>query len=335
QEDELLESEKNTISIYNRAAPSVLHITNTRRIAFPWFHDPVAREVRQGTGSGFVWDRKGHIVTNYHVIHGASKLFVKMIDGASFDAEVVGTDPDTDVAVLRLKAPTERLAKLQPLAVGRSRDLKVGQKVLAIGNPFGFDVSLSTGVVSALGRRIQSLSNRTIENVIQTDAAINPGNSGGPLLDSRGRLIGINTAIVSPSGAYAGIGFAVPSDTVARVVPRLLEQGEMRTPGLGVSVLPDTYARTNNIRGVIIGEVLPGSAAAQAGLIGVREDAAGGLYLGDVIVSIASRPVETLDDLHAALDRFKVGDVVEIGYTRGGDPRVRTASVRLQPVRRS
>ena len=323
--EDLLENEKNTISIYNRAAASVVFITNKVTLLGSYLSSQ-GQEVHQGSGSGFVWDKTGHIITNYHVIRGASKVFVKMIDGSNFSASVVGIEPDKDIAVLRIEAPEK---KLRPLRLGSSRGLKVGQKVLAIGNPFGFDITLTTGVVSALGRKIKAVTGEPIENVVQTDAAINPGNSGGPLLDSRGEVIGINTAIVSPSGAYAGIGFAVPADTVARVVPQIIKHGKVRTPGLGVRI-----THMQSVRGLIIVDVLPGNAADRAKLIGIQRDRAGREYFGDVIVSVNGEAVETTEDLHSALDKHKVGDTVEIGHTRGGNARIHKTNVTLQSVHR-
>jgi S1-C subfamily serine protease len=321
----LLEDEKNTIDIYNRVAASVVYITNTRTMATSF--RSVGREVRQGSGSGFVWDREGHIITNYHVIRGADKLYVKMTDGTTYDAREIGSERDKDLAVLKIDAPKSGLT---PVKLATSRNLEVGQKVLAIGNPFGFDTSLTTGVVSALGRQIEAVTGKAIEDVIQTDAAINPGNSGGPLINSNGEVIGMNTAIVSPSGAYAGIGFAVPSDTVARVVPGILEPSEDPKPGLGVRIV-----RLQGARGLMIVEVMPGSAAAKAGLHGVRRDAFGQERLGDIIVTVEGDRVVALEDLLSALDRYRVGDTVRIGYIRGRDRSIRTARVKLQPVQRS
>ena len=205
-------------------------------------------EIPQGTGSGFVWDQDGHIVTNFHVVQEGDRANVTLNDGSTYPATIVGTTPDKDIAVLKIDAPPQ---KLLPLPIGQSSNLKVGQKVLAIGNPFGLDQTLTTGVISGLGREIKSVSGRPIHDVIQTDASINPGNSGGPLLDSSGRLIGINTAIYSPSGANAGIGFAVPVDTVNQIVPQLMKFGKITRPGLGISILADQIAQQNRIDGVV------------------------------------------------------------------------------------
>jgi S1-C subfamily serine protease len=247
------------------------------------------------------------------VIYGANSIKVTLADRSEYQAKVVGADPDHDLAVLQIQAPEH---VLEPLAVGTSQDLRVGQKVLAIGNPFGLDHTLTTGVVSALGRTIKSISNRTIEGVIQTDAAINPGNSGGPLLDSSGRLIGVNTQIVSPSGAYAGIGFAVPVDTVNRIVPELIKHGKLIRPGMGVSLVPDSIARRWGIKGLIIGRVSRGGGADRAGLRGARETAVGRVELGDILVAVDGKRVETADELAEALEHHKVGERVKVDVLR-------------------
>jgi S1-C subfamily serine protease len=284
-------------------------------------------EVPQGSGSGFVWNKQGHIVTNFHVIYGADAIKVTLADRSEHQAKLVGADPDHDLAVLQIQAPE---SVLEPLAVGASHDLRVGQKVLAIGNPFGLDHSLTTGVVSALGRTIKSMSNRTIEGVVQTDAAINPGNSGGPLLDSSGRLIGVNTQIVSPSGVYAGIGFAVPVDTVNRIVPELIKHGKLILPGLGVSLVPDAMARRWGIKGLIIGKVSRGGSADRAGLRGARETTTGRIELGDILVAVDGKPVETIDDLMDLMERHKVGDRVAVDVLRNN--KRQSVEVTLQAV---
>ena len=235
---DLAEDEKTTIQIYEQASKSVVFITRLR-LQRDYLSLNV-QQVPEGTGSGFVWDKAGHIVTNYPVIQGADSAQVTLADHSSWKARTVGAYPDKDLAVLRIDAPAD---KLFPIAVGTSQDLKVGQKVFAIGNPFGLDQTLTTGVISALNREIESVTHRPIQGMIQTDAAINPGNSGGPLLDSAGRLIGVNTAISSPSGASAGIGFAIPVDEVNRVVPQLIAHGKVTRPGLGVQVASDQQAK--------------------------------------------------------------------------------------------
>ena len=309
----LLPGEKNTIGIFERASPAVVYIQNTALQRSAWSMDVTA--VPQGSGTGFIWDTSGHVVTNFHVIEGANALSVKLADQSEHPAQVVGVDPSKDLAVLRIRP---RTAKLRALPVGGSKALRVGQKVVAIGNPFGLDRTLTVGVVSALGREIQSSSGRTIQNVIQTDAAINPGNSGGPLLDSSGRLIGVNTAIVSRSGSSAGIGFAVPVDTVKRVVPQLIAHGKVIRPGLGVEIVSDAAARGAGIEGVIISRVQAGSAAAQAGLKGLTWNRRRQPRLGDVIVAVSGKPVGDYDDLANALERHAVGERVAVTVAREG-----------------
>ena len=322
---DLSPEEQATIAVFDRATRSVVFIANTAMQRDPWSFNLF--EVPQGSGTGFVWSRQGHIVTNYHVIYGADSITVTLADRTEYKAKVIGADPDHDVAVLQIQASE---STLQPVTIGNSQSLRVGQKVLAIGNPFGLDHTLTTGVVSALGRTIKSMSNRTIEGVIQTDAAINPGNSGGPLLDSGGRLIGVNTQIVSPSGAFAGIGFAVPVDTVNRIVPEWIKHGKLIRPGLGISLVPDAMARRWGVKGVIIGRVGRGSTAERIGLRGARETAGGRIELGDIIVAVDGKPVETIDDLMDFMEQHKVGDQVTIEFTRGN--RRTQAMATLQAV---
>ena len=322
---ELGPDERATMTVFERATKSVVFIANTAIQRDLWSFDLL--EVPQGSGSGFIWNKQGHIVTNFHVIYGANAIKVTLADRSEHQAKLVGADPDHDLAVLQIQASD---GMLEPLAVGSSQDLRVGQKVLAIGNPFGLDHSLTTGVVSALGRTIKSMSNRTIEGVVQTDAAINPGNSGGPLLDSAGRLIGVNTQIVSPSGAYAGIGFAVPVDTVNRIVPELIKHGKLIRPGLGVSLVPDAMARRWGIKGLVIGKVSRGGAAERAGLKGARETSSGRIELGDIVVGVAGKPVTTIDELMDVLEHHKVGDQVAVDILRGN--RREKIMVTLQAV---
>ena len=322
---ELGADERATTAVFEQATKSVVFIANTAIRRDPWSFDLF--EAPQGSGSGFVWNKQGHIVTNFHVVYGANSIKVTLADRSEHKAVVIGADPDHDLAVLQVQVPDEALS---PVVVGISNDLRVGQKVLAIGNPFGLDHTLTTGVVSALGRTIKSLSNRTIEGVIQTDAAINPGNSGGPLLDSAGRLIGVNTQIVSPSGAFAGIGFAVPVDTVNRIVPELIKHGKLIRPGLGVSLVPDAMAKRWGIKGLIIGKVSSGSGAERAGLKGARETFAGRVELGDIIVGVDGKPIETQDDLMDVLDRHKVNDQVTVEVLR--EKRRERISVILQAI---
>ena len=319
---ELSPEERATIAVFDQASESVVFITTAALRRDFWSMNVF--EVPQGSGSGFVWDGEGHIVTNYHVIASASAITVVTADRAEHKATVVGVDEDHDLAVLQIKGA----AALRPIPLGASNGLRVGQRVLAIGNPFGLDHTLTTGVVSALGRSIDSMNGRTIEDVIQTDAAINPGNSGGPLLDSTGRLIGVNTQIVSPSGASAGIGFAVPVDTVNRIVPQLVAYGKVIRPSLGVVVYRDAIARRWGIEGVIISQVARGGGASAAGMRGSREMNNGEVVLGDIIVAIDGEKVESFDDLLDALDRHKVGDRVTVEFIR--DDQKRKAVVTLQ-----
>ncbi len=306
---DLTAGEEATIELFERASPSVCYITSItfRRAPFSLRADAIP----SGTGSGFLWDDKGHVVTNFHVIRGASAAQVTLYDQSTWDAELVGGAPEKDLAVLRIEAPRERLS---PLAVGVSEDLRVGQSVYAIGNPFGLDHTLTTGVISALGREIESLTGMAIPGVIQTDAAINPGNSGGPLLDSAGRLIGVNTQILSTSGAYAGIGFAIPVDTVRWVVPELIDKGRIERPLLGVDGVP--ASRFLEVEGVLLTRVVPRSGADRAGLRATRRDSRGRVEMGDVILAVDGAPVRSEDDLVLALERRRPGDTVGLTVLR-------------------
>ncbi len=324
-ENDLLAVERRTISIFKEVSPSVVSVAN--RAVLRDLNSLMMFEVPQGTGSGFVWDKQGHIISNFHVVFEAAALQVTLQDGRSYEAKVVGLDPDHDLAVLKISAPESALV---PIRHGSSASVRVGQTVLAIGNPYGLDTSLSVGVVSALGRSIMSITQRPIFDLIQTDAAINPGNSGGPLLDTAGRLVGINTVIVSPSGGYAGVGFAIPSDTVRRIVPQLIAAGKVRRAGLGVQLLPDHVAAQAGANGAAILRVFPDTVAARAGLQGVRSTREGALRLGDVIVEIDRTPVRRNDDFLAALDRRQVGDSVNLVVVR--DQQRRTVTVKLQNV---
>ncbi|MBI4082809.1 MAG: trypsin-like peptidase domain-containing protein [Candidatus Lambdaproteobacteria bacterium] len=314
--------EENNVEIFRRAAPSTVYITNKglRRDLF----NLNVFEIPQGTGSGFIWNRDGIVVTNAHVLEGASSVVVRLADQSSWEAQLVGVAPDKDIAVLRIAAPRE---KLTPLPFGDSDQLRVGRKVLAIGNPFGLDNTLTTGIVSALGREIVSPTGRAIRGVIQTDAAINPGNSGGPLLDSSGRLVGVNTAIIGPGGGSAGIGFAVPVNTVRKVVPELIAHGRLMRPVLGVGLVDDSIAANLGLRGVIVQDVQRGGGAAEAGLVGLRRTSDGRVALGDVIVGVERAPVRNTDDLLTALELYKPGDVVAVKTLRDG--REQTFRVRL------
>lgn len=322
---DLADDEQNTIDIFRESAPSVVFITSiaVRRNLFSLN----AVQIPQGTGSGFIWDREGRIVTNYHVISDASHIRVTLSDQSEHKAVLVGAAPDKDLAVLQISAPP---GKLKPLAVGEATNLLVGQKVFAIGNPFGLDHTITSGIISALGREINAITGRTIKGVIQTDAAINPGNSGGPLLDSAGRLIGVNTAIYSPSGAYAGIGFAVPVEEINRVVPELIRHGRLIKPGIGVTLVDERYAARYGIReGILIGDVEAGGPADQAGLKAARQYR-GEIVSGDIIVGIGGKAVNSVDDIRDTLENFKVGDEIELLYLRKGEQF--TARMRLEPV---
>jgi S1-C subfamily serine protease len=323
-DDKLGANEQSTIDVFSKFSRSVVHITSLETHRDRMTLD--VTEIPQGTGSGFVWDQDGHIVTNFHVVQNGDRASVTLNDNTTYPATIVGTAPDKDIAVLHIDAPPQ---KLLPLPIGQSATLKVGQTVLAIGNPFGLDQTLTTGVVSGLGREIKSVTQRSIFDVIQTDASINPGNSGGPLLDSSGRLIGINTAIYSPSGANAGIGFAVPVDTVNAIVPQLLKYGKLSRPGLGINILSDQIAAQQGIEGVVILGVQAGGAAEQAGITGVKPEPAG-TRLGDVIVKVDTTDVHRTSDLFRALDAHKVGDQIDVTVENQG--KRRTLKVTLQAV---
>jgi S1-C subfamily serine protease len=321
---DLAADEQNTIDIFKENSPSVVYVTSIalRR----GFFSLNAVEIPQGTGSGFVWDKEGRIVTNYHVISDANRVEVTMADQTSYKAVLKGAAPDKDIAVLQIDAPP---GKLRPITIGSSSDLQVGQKVFAIGNPFGLDQTITSGIISAKGREIKAATGRSIRDVIQTDAAINPGNSGGPLLDSAGRLIGVNTAIYSPSGAYAGIGFAVPVDTVNSVVPEIIEHGKQLRAGLGVSLVDERVAKRLGIDGVLILQVFPDGPAANAGLQPTRE-IRGEIVLGDIIVGINDSRINSYDDLRNELDKYKIGEEVSLTVIRG-DKELQT-KVRLTVV---
>ena len=311
----LAEDEQNNIAVFKATSPSVVHITTleTQRRLF----SADVTQVPKGTGSGFMWDERGNIVTNFHVIEGASGARVTLSDQSTWKAALVGAFPDRDLAVLRIDAPKE---KIKAIMIGVSRDLVVGQKVYAIGNPFGLDQSLTTGIVSALNREIESVTQRAIRGVIQTDAAINPGNSGGPLLDSAGRLIGVNTAIYSPSGASAGIGFAIPVDEVNRIVPKLIRDGKFIRPALGIQAAPDELQQALNLpKGVAVIGIVPDSPAQKAGLKPFMRAADGNIILGDIIVGLDGKAVASLDELLEALEQRQPGDKVKISIARGGE----------------
>jgi S1-C subfamily serine protease len=320
---DLAQDEAATVELFKRISPSVVHVDNVAR-RFDWRSDDVF-EFRQGSGSGFVWDSDGHVVTNFHVIQGANGAWVTLADNTRLEAKLVGFDESKDVAVLKVDGPA---GKLKPIPLGTSFDLEVGQKAFAIGSPFELDLTLTSGIIGGLGREIESVSGRPIQGVIQTDAAINPGNSGGPLLDSAGRLIGVTTAIKSPTGGSVGIGFAVPVDTVKRVVTQLILTGRVERAGLGVSLLDDHIAARLGIRGVAIRRVSPESAASKAGLQGIDEDQQ---TMGDIIVAIDGKQVLSQDALYRVLDLHEVGDTLRITVLR--DQKTLEKSVTLQALR--
>ncbi len=305
----LSQLEASTVELFERAAPSVVYIFTQNGAA------------GGGAGSGLVWDRAGHVVTNNHVVAGATRVGVRLDDGSTAEARVIGTAPDYDLAVVRL---VDTRGDFRPIPVGRSAELKVGQSVYAIGNPFGLSRTLTTGIISALDRRLPTASNREVAGVIQTDAAINPGNSGGPLLDSAGRLIGVNTAILSGTGSSAGIGFAVPVDVINRIVPQLIAGGRVPRPGIGIAVLEEDVAARLGVNGLVIAEVLPGSAAEKAGLKGIDRVAR---ELGDVIVQVNGTPIKTVAAFAAELDRVGVGNQARLTVLRAGQSRSVTVTV--------
>jgi len=325
--------ERATAELFERVAPSVVHVSvrPTGREMMMMAQDPEGGGPGGSTGTGFIWDAAGHVVTNNHVVQaaveGGRPVSIRLNSGEVAPAEIVGVAPNYDLAVLRLG----RVRQPPPaIAVGTSADLKVGQSTFAIGNPFGLDQTLTTGVVSALQRRLPTSEGREIADVIQTDAAINPGNSGGPLLDSAGRLIGVNTAIFSPSGASAGIGFAIPVDVVNRVVPELLRSGRMPNPGIGILAAPEAAVARAGIEGIVVLRTLRGSPAARAGLRGVDPNTG---EVGDIIVGVNGRPVRRLSDLTRELEKAGLGKPVELTIERDG--RTQTVTVEVADVGRA
>jgi S1-C subfamily serine protease len=312
----LAADEEATIQLFEKARASVVYITTQARVLDPWTRNIF--DIPRGTGSGFVWDERGNIVTNFHVVSGASGARVRLSDGRDAAASLAGVSPAHDLAVIRVDVANPPPA----LPIGRSADLRVGQRTFAIGNPFGLDWTLTTGIISALDRSLPSENGQSlIEHLIQTDAAINPGNSGGPLLDSGGRLIGVNTAIFSPSGASAGVGFAVPVDTVNRVVPQVIARGKYVRPVLGIQVddeLNRLVIRRIGTEGVAVLRVTPGSPAAAAGLQGVRPQPDGTITPGDIIVAVDGSTVEGVARLLSRLDDHRVGDTVRLTVLRDG-----------------
>lgn len=303
------DDETNNIDVFKQSSASVVNITNSRLVRSPYSLNP--QSVPQGSGTGFVWSEEGYIVTNYHVVQQANRVTVTLQDGSTYDARAVGLDPDKDLAVLKIDAEN---VELVPVQLGDSGLLEVGRKVIAIGNPFGLDTTMTVGIVSALGREIDSVSRRKIRDVIQTDAAINPGNSGGPLLNSLGQLVGVNTAIYSPSGASSGIGFAIPVNTVKRVVPELIAYGRVQTPILGITPIPqpDYYRRLWGIDGVIVMGTVPNTDPDRQGMRGLSRSQRGRIQLGDVIVEIDGQAVMNENDYADVMEQHRPGDTVEV-----------------------
>lgn len=322
---ELSGAEQTNIDIFRQASPSVVYITTITEAVNLWTRD--ITRIPKGTGSGFIWDKHGHIITNYHVLQGATAIRIQLNDKRIFSARLVGASPDHDIAVLRIPP----LADLpQPIPIGTSHDLQVGQMTYAIGNPFGLDRTLTTGVVSALDRSLYNDNGSVIKGLIQTDAAINPGNSGGPLLDSAGRLIGINTAIYSPSGTFAGIGFTVPVDTVNRIVPKIISQGNYRRPRLGITIDDEMNKELTsqlNVQGVAVIDVQAGSPASHAGLKGITVSYSNSIIPGDIILSIDQKKTTNTKELLESLEAYALGDIVSVTYLRNG--REERASIKL------
>jgi S1-C subfamily serine protease len=308
--------EETTIEIFKRNKNAVVHITTLAAQRNP-FNLSLGTLRPEGMGSGIIWDKQGHVVTNYHVVRNADAARVTLADNSTWRTLRIASAPDNDLAVLWIGAEESRL---HPISLGSAKDLQVGQSTFAIGNPFGLDHTLTRGIVSALGREIESVSGSSIQGVIQTDAPINPGNSGGPLVDSSGLLVGINTAIISPSHTFAGIGFAIPVEDVNRVATELIRHGKKVRPGLGVHVASDQVAHRLGVRkGVLIVQVLPDSPAAQAGLRGTRIDEDGNIaQVGDVITAVDGKAVNSVNDLFSILGEHKVGDTVTLTIRRGG-----------------
>lgn len=319
--------EQTTIELFESSRNSVVFITTAHLVRDTWSRNIF--QVPRGSGSGFIWNDAGHVITNYHVIQGASQANVKLADGRDYQAALVGASPEHDIAVLKIGVAFQLPP---PVPIGTSHDLKVGQKVFAIGNPFGLDWTLTTGIVSALDRSLDAgTGGVTIDNLIQTDAAINPGNSGGPLLDSAGRLIGINTMIYSPSGASAGIGFSVPVDTIMRIVPELIRNGRYIRPSLGITVdekLNSHLSKILDVQGVVVLNVIPGSSADKAGLKGAVMARNSAILPRDIIINLNGREISSVAQLLSALDDYKVGDVVTLQIQR--EQNIRQVDVELQ-----
>lgn len=322
----LLEDEKNSIDIYKKSVASVVNVSNIK-LARDWVYGNV--EIPAGAGSGFVWDQDGHVVTNYHVIDGGDSFVITFHnDSKPYKAKVVGAEPRKDIAVLQL---LEKPKSLTPIKAGESKGLIVGQKTIAIGNPFALDHTMTAGIVSALDRKISGVGGVKIHGMIQTDAAINPGNSGGPLLNSSGEVIGMNTMIFSNSGSSAGLGFAVPVDTINRIVPQLIKYGKVVRPGLGIGVLEDNIKeRFVGEKGVVISHIDERGPVGKAGLKGMSQDRFGRVFVGDIILSINNTEVNNLDDVYQLLENFKIGDMVDVKYKR--KDKVNSVRVKLDSI---
>ncbi len=324
----LLEDEKNTVSVFENTVKSVVNVTNIKKARRSYF-DYDATDIPVGAGTGFVWDKSGHIITNYHVIEGGDSFLITFHgDKKQYKAKLIGKVSNKDIAVLKL---IERPKDLYPISTGYSKGLKVGQKTMAIGNPFGLDHTITSGIISALERKIMGIGNVKIYGMIQTDASINPGNSGGPLLNSRGQLIGMNTVIYSKSGSSAGIGFAVPVDIIKRVVPDLIKNGKVTRPGIGIGPASEYQkARLGIDKGIVVLYVDPDGGAGKAGVQGFTRDQYGRHYSGDIILAIDKKKVDTIDDIYHVLENYKVGDIVKADILRDG--KIITKEIKLIPI---
>lgn len=324
----LIPLEKEIIKVYQDVIPSVVSVTS-HRLARDWHHGTV--EVPAGMGSGFVWNTEGHIVTNFHVVQDSRSFKVNFHnDPKEYEAKLIGTDPNKDIAVLKIQGKLP--ANLKPILVGRSQGLLVGQISIALGNPFGLKHSMSMGIISALQRQIEGVGGVKIYDMIQTDAAINSGNSGGPLVNSSGELIGMNTMIYSTSGSSAGLGFAVPSDSIAKVIPQLIKYGKNKRPGLGIGVLPDEMKEQlfGVKKGIIVSSIQDGGAADKAGLRGIKRDSRGRLVIGDIIDEIDGKKINSYDDIYNLFDHYQVGDIVKVKYLR--DDKKRSTKMTLNAI---
>ena len=330
----LLPIESQTITIFKKISPLVVNVHNLRKARINGIKKE--KEYQVGTASGFLWDDKGYIITNYHVVHGANKVKVTFKKGQSYDVDIVDSSPQRDIAILKLKTLTpilqikQTLKNFKQIPIANINDLSVGQYAMAIGNPFGFDRTLTTGIISALGRKIPGFSGISIRDMIQTDASINPGNSGGPLLNSHGQVIGMNTLIYSRSGTSSGIGFAVPIKHIKRTIDQVKQYGRIIRAGLGFERLNDQLAKHFKVKGVIINKVLPGSIADKAGLQGITKDKDGKIILGDIITKINDHPILQFDDLYNLLDNMDIGENITVTFSRAN--KVKTIKLRTMDL---